>query len=96
MLSKYYQNEYGDTLIKARPVEHWIYFKTENGRKSFLSKIENLNETTSFGDFPYKLHISRVDKVDHNSVDDYVLDLWDFAEECYGEYDSWEISIEKE
>ena len=93
----------GDTLAKARPVDHWIYFKTENDRSAFLSKIENLNfdiiskdEETSLGEFPYKLHISRVDKVDHESVDDYVLDLWEFAKKCNGEYDGWETSVEKE
>lgn len=93
----------GDTLTKARPVDHWIYFKTEEDRNTFLSKIENLNfkiiskdEKTSVGDFPYKLHISRVDNIDHDSVDDYVLDLWEFANECNGDYDGWETTVEKE
>jgi uncharacterized protein (TIGR01619 family) len=93
----------GDTLTKPRQVDHWIYFKTENDRKAFLSEIESLNfniisehEKTSFGDFPYKLHISRVDKVDLDSVDEYVLDLWQLAEECNGDYDGWETSVEKD
>jgi uncharacterized protein (TIGR01619 family) len=93
----------GDTLTKARQVYHWIYFKTDNDRKTFLSKIENLNfniisenEETSFGNFPYKLHISRVDNVDLNSVDDYVLSLCQLAADCNGDYDGWETSIEKE
>ena len=92
----------GDTLTKARPVDHWIYFKSEKGRNEFLSKIETLNfniigkdETTSFGDFPYKLHISRVDNVAHDVVDDYVLELWELAQECNGDYDGWETSVEK-
>jgi len=93
----------GDPLIKARQVDHWIYFKTDSDRCEFLKKIEPLkfdiisgNEKTSFGEFPYKLHISRIDKVDLDSVDDYVLDLWEFANECNGDYDGWETSIEKE
>jgi uncharacterized protein (TIGR01619 family) len=93
----------GDSLTKARPVDHWIYFKTEKDRNEFLSKIETLNfkivnrdKKTSFGDFPFKLHISRVDKVGYNSVDEYVLDLWGFAKECNGDYDGWETSVEKE
>jgi uncharacterized protein (TIGR01619 family) len=92
----------GDTLTKPRQVDHWIYFKTDNDRNAFLSKIENLNfniiskdEKTSFGDFPYKLHISRMDNVDLDSVDEYVLSLWQFAEECNGDYDGWETSVEK-
>ena len=93
----------GDPLTKARPVDHWIYFKTESDRADFLEKIKPLkfdivsgDEKTSFGDFPYKLHISRIDKVDLDSVDDYVLDLWEFANECNGDYDGWETSVEKE
>jgi uncharacterized protein (TIGR01619 family) len=95
--------EQGDTLNKARPVDHWLYFKTDSDRSTFLKKIEHLkfdivssDETTSFGKFPYKLHISRVDNVDHNSVDDYVLELWELATDCNGEYDGWETSVEKE
>jgi uncharacterized protein (TIGR01619 family) len=95
--------EHGDPLTKARPVEHWLYFKTEADRTLFLAKIEHLNfnvvnkdETTSFGEYPYKLQISRVDHVDHNSVDEYALELWELAQECNGEYDGWETSVEKE
>lgn len=93
----------GDPLTKARQVDHWIYFKTDNDRSEFLKRIEPLkfdiisgDEKTSFGDFPYKLHIARIDKVDFDSVDDYVLDLWEFANECNGDYDGWETSVEKE
>ena len=93
----------GDSLTKARQVDHWIYFKTDSDRTDFLKKIEPLkfdivsgDEKTSFGDFPYKLHISRIDTVDLDSVDDYVLDLWQFANECNGDYDGWETSVEKE
>jgi len=93
----------GDTLTKARPVQHWVYFKTKTDRNLFLSKIEELhfdvlskNEKTSFGDFPFKLIISRVDHVDHHSVDDYVLDLWQLATACNGDYDGWETSVEKD
>jgi len=37
-----------------------------------------------------------VDKVNLESVDEYVLSLWQFAEECNGDYDGWETSVEKE
>lgn len=93
----------GDPLTKARQVDHWIYFKTDSDRSEFLKKIVPLkfdivsgNEKTSSGEFPYKLHISRIDNVDFDSVDEYVLDLWEFANECNGDYDGWETSIEKE
>lgn len=95
--------DHGDPLTKARRVDHWIYFKSNNDRNAFLNKIGHLNfdivskdETTSFGEYRYKLQISRVDNVDHNSVDDYVLQLWEIAAECNGDYDGWETSVEKE
>jgi hypothetical protein len=93
----------GDKLIKARPVYHWIYFKSDGDRNLFLSKIEHLgfdiigmDETTSFGKFPYKLVISRINMVDWKSVDGYVLELCELARECNGNYDGLETSVEME
>jgi len=93
----------GDNLTKERPVDHWIYFKDEIDRDNFLSKIKNdgfdiidNDYDARFGELAFRLHISRIDKVDYNSVDDYVLKLWKFAGECGGEYDGWETSVEKD
>jgi len=93
----------GDKLTKSREVFHWIYFKSESGREKFLEKIKNDNfsivdkgSDKSWGEFAYKLQIKRVDKVDLNSVDDYVLYLWRLASEFNGDYDGWETSIEKD
>jgi uncharacterized protein (TIGR01619 family) len=95
--------EHGDLLAKERPVDHWIFFKTEADKEKFVLKISNDGFTIvtndydkELGETPFRLHISRADKVDHKSVDDYVLKLWGLAEECNGEYDGWETSIEKE
>jgi uncharacterized protein (TIGR01619 family) len=95
--------EQGDSLTKARLVDHWIHFKTDSDRNLFVKKIEHLNfnvisktETTSFEGYPYELNIDRLDKVDHNSVDNYVLELWQLAEECNGEYDGWGCLAEKD
>ncbi|HYH13812.1 MAG TPA: DUF695 domain-containing protein [Flavisolibacter sp.] len=95
--------EHGDPLTKARPVDHWIFFKTAADKEKFLSKISDEGFTvvandydTALGETPYQLQLSRVDKVDHKSVDDYVLHLWQLAEESEGEYNGWETSVEKE
>lgn len=92
----------GDKLIKAREVDHWIYFKTEKDRETFVQKISNDGFSIVDKDYDnkldemlYKLHIKRVDKVDYNSVDEYVLYLWKLANETNGDYDGWETSIEK-
>ena len=95
--------ENGDPLTKPRQVNHWIYFQSDKDRNDFLSRIEGLNFTiinkdgkTAFGDFPYKLQIARVDYVDLDSVNEYALNLWQIAEECNGDYDGWETSVEKD
>lgn len=91
----------GDKLTKAREVDHWIFFKIEKDRNTFLSKIKSDGFTVvdkeydkKLGEFPYKLHIKRVDKIDWNSVDKYVLYLWKTANECNGDYDGWETQVE--
>lgn len=91
----------GDLLTKARPVDHWIFFKTDDDKKRFLSVIRDDGFTIvdedydiELGQAPYRLRISRIDKVDHDSVDDYAIHLWRVAEECNGDYDGWETSVE--
>jgi uncharacterized protein (TIGR01619 family) len=93
----------GDKLTKERPVDHWIYFITEQDKRQFWDRIKNEgfkivtdDHDKSLGENPYRLHISRVDKVDQNSVDEYVIHLWKLAGELNGDYDGWETSIETE
>lgn len=95
--------ENGDKLTKERPVEHWINFKTETGREKFISKIsgkkfEVVNKTYDETNpaLPFGLQISRIDKVDHGSVDEYTIFLWETAGECEGDYDGWETMVEKD
>lgn len=91
----------GDTLQKERTVFHWIYFKSKTDRDAFWNKIKddgynivNTNDQSQ-GESPYCLEISRVDKVDHQSVDGYIIPLWKLATESNGDYDGWETSVEK-
>lgn len=93
----------GDNLTKEREVFHWIYFKSESDREKFLDKIKDDKFSTidkgsdkSWGEFAYQLQLMRVDKVDQNSVDEYVIYLWKLANEIGGKYDGWETSIEKD
>ena len=92
----------GDNLTKEREVFHWIYFKTEKDLENYLDKIKNDNfivvekgRNKSFGEYSYHLEIKRIDKVDLNSVDEYVTYLWQLANETNGNYDGWETSVEK-
>lgn len=93
----------GDKLTKEREVFHWIYFKSNSDRVKFLEKIKNDNfsivckdSDESWGEFSHRLQIKRIDKVDQNSVDEFVIHLWKLANEIGGDYDGWETSIEKD
>ena len=90
----------GDKLSTAREVFHWIYFKNEKDKNNYLTEVIKegfvLVSSNKIDDkFPYQLQIKRIDKVDENSVNKYVIYLWGKAIEYNGDYDGWETSIEK-
>jgi uncharacterized protein (TIGR01619 family) len=94
--------EHGDKLEKPREVYHWIYFKAAKDRETFLEKIksdgfkiEAKDHDKGLGEYSYTLKISRIDKVDLDNINDYCLYLWETAQECDGDYDGWETSVEK-
>jgi uncharacterized protein (TIGR01619 family) len=93
----------GDKLTQPREVNHWIYFRTTEGREKYIEhvqekgfKIEDIDNADHERGFKYKLRISRVDNVGHQDVDDYVLYLWELANQLDGDYDGWETSVEVE
>ncbi len=95
--------EQGDSLTKERKVYHWIYFKTQKDRESFLLKLKDegfqiidQNVEKNNVEFPYSLQIARVDNVDIDSVNKYTGHVLDVSEQCNGEYDGWETSVEKD
>lgn len=94
--------EHGDSLEKERQVDHWIFFKSAADRESFLDAIKDKGfevagkDETSQNDSPFTLQLSRLDKVDHESVDEYVIYLWQTAQEFNGDYDGWETFIVKD
>lgn len=86
-----------------REVNHWIFFRNEIQRESYFSVIskewfkkvsENYNEV--FWEFPYRLEVSRNDKTDISSVNEYILYLWREAKEYEWEYDGWETWVVSE
>jgi uncharacterized protein (TIGR01619 family) len=90
----------GDQLTAPRQVDHFLFFKSEAGRKSFARVVqdsgfvvENAGREIGIKDRPYSLHISRVDKVDDNSIDKVSLYLWELALRYSGKYDGWETFV---
>jgi len=91
----------GDKLEKARQVDHWIYFPTEPDRNCFILyakqnhfRIE-LTEKATDTKQPYKLQMSRIDKVDASSITRVTLGLIKAARKCNGDYDGWETVLVK-
>jgi uncharacterized protein (TIGR01619 family) len=93
---------HGDKLEIERQVDHWIYFSSEADRKGFLDAIKDdgfkivNNDQTDSEEAAFSLQLSRIDRVDYQSVDEYVLYLWEKAQEFNGTYDGWETFIIKD
>jgi uncharacterized protein (TIGR01619 family) len=92
----------GDKLERVRPVNHFIYFRNESDLEHFLAEIKGKNfkvlrkEPVDDGEYKIILLLERSDPVDSQSIDDYVLYLWQKARDSHGDYDGWESSIVKE
>ncbi len=91
----------GDKLDQARQIDHWLYFKIENDRNCFIQyaiqnhfKVES-KEKGNDSNLPYKLQISRIDKVDLPTISKITLELEHQAKKCNGDYDGWETIVIK-
>lgn len=92
----------GDPLTKPRDVFHWVYFKSSTDRQEYIEvtaakgfNVVSANDDVG-GEFPFQLQLSRFDKVDYESLNEYTLELWELAPKHNGVYDGWETSLEKE
>ncbi len=93
---------HGDSLQAERAVDHWICFKSVEDRDHFIRSIDHMGFDILSQDYeedhdePFSLNISRTDHVDPDSVDQYVLELWQIAQDCNGRYDGWGALIVRE
>lgn len=87
----------GDSLV-PRILEHCLYFKIEEQRKAFLTKViekgfqklesESNDDSEAYDtEYPYQLVVGRED--DFENIDEIVWYLMDLAEEYDGVYDGW-------
>ena len=90
----------GDKLEKERVVDHFIFFATEKDQDCFITyataqhfKVESKEQIT--GPKPFKLHITRTDKVDAVSITPITLELRKQASRCKGDYNGWETVVVK-
>lgn len=89
-------SENGDDLSQPRNVEHWIYFPSEESRDQFLVQIagngfraESFLDEDSSVTFRFGVRLIRSDRVDLETIDGLVTDLFLRAKSCGGEYDGW-------
>ena len=93
--------EKGDSLDKARPVDHFLYFTTPMDRDRFVAfcGLHGFDvvssDSTGLQDRTYSLHIVRTDKVDLESISELTLTLRKEAARCNGIYDGWETYVVK-
>lgn len=87
----------GDSMV-PRVLEHCLYFKTEEQRKAFLTKVmeegfqklesESNDDSEAYDtEYRYQLVVGREDAFEN--IDDVVWYLMDLAEEFDGDYDGW-------
>jgi len=91
--------QHGDIEEKARHIDHWIFFPTEEIRDLYWQKIQPngfiveswLAESES--ELPYGLKVSRTDRTDEETIDATVMPLWELARDMNARYDGWETVI---
>lgn len=92
--------EAGDKLEKTRPIDHFLYFKTEANRQAFIATVSKEKFTVAAkekvkGVHPFRLHLIKVEKTELGSISKTTLYLKNTAEKYKGVYDGWESVIVK-
>jgi hypothetical protein len=94
--------EGGDDLTEPRDVDHWMYFPSEENRDQFLLQVagNGFRSECTLGEAPndelrYGVHLTRKDRVDLETIDGLVIDLFLRTRNCGGSYDGWETSVER-
>ena len=93
--------KHGDCHKIERDVCHWIYFQSREDRERFLAAaIEKGYKLVAENDTdkekrPFGLTVSRCHAANFDTINDVVLELYDLAGECGGDYDGWETKVEK-
>ncbi len=94
---------YGDKLTEARDVEHWLYFRNEEGRKEVIEEIDDerwdeLEESyhDNSGEYPYGLYLKCYTAFSREIINEVSSRLVTLAQKNDGYYDGWETFVYKE
>jgi hypothetical protein len=91
--------EHGDPLDRARPVQHWAYFPTDESRAQFIAfiarRFSNIHAHVSpvSRGKEYAVTFWHTGTPDADSMTEITSALSLAAESCGGEYDGWETQI---
>jgi hypothetical protein len=89
----------GDNTALPRPIDHFLFFKTEKDRECFIYKAISqqykivTKDSTDRKEGPYRLQITRNDKADLETVNKITSWVKKEAARCKGEYEGWETVI---
>ncbi len=93
---------YGDDLTQPRDVEHWLYFRSEEGRKEVIEEIEDerwdeLEESyhDNSGEYPFGLYLKCYTAFSREIINQVSSRLVTLAHENNGYYDGWETFVYK-
>lgn len=92
----------GDDLTQARLVDHWIYFKTVEGREAFAKTARTHGFETLLvaarpeeHEYPYLVRTRKRHLIDLKNINAITSTLRGWARAHGGDYDGWETSIER-
>ncbi len=91
---------HGDDPSIERQVDHWLFFPSREARDRFKQRAGshgyNVIDQHEEGPPPnrHTVQIGRTHDVHPGTIDNVVLELYDWADEFGGEYDGWETSVE--
>ena len=89
----------GDKLDQPRQVDYYLYFATDKDRKAFIDLAVKNNFKVEASDLmkdtKLRLHLTRVDKVDVNSITKVTYQLKKDVARFNGEFDGWESVVVK-
>lgn len=93
----------GDDLSRARRIEHTLYFKMAQSRRTFLisPSLSGFNvsempiEKTIDGDYPFLLIIWHHERPDLKKMNEVTLTLTHLAQKNGGKYEGWQTRVLK-
>lgn len=89
----------GDDHSQERELDHWMAFSTEEDRQAFWEAVQPLGYSladesqTEDADYPYQLHLTRMDDTEIFHLDRNIWELVEFVKKFNGKYGGWGSNV---